>query len=60
MTYIIAGATGTTGSAIARELSKSSKIHLIGRSVEKLSTLADEIDATYSTLDLTNPMPTKA
>ena len=59
MTYIIAGATGTIGSAIARELSKNNKIHLIGRSVEKLSTLANEIDATYSTLDLTNPIPTK-
>ena len=59
MTYIIAGATGTTGSSIARELSKSNKIHLIGRNAEKLSTLADEIGATYSTLDLNNPMPTK-
>ena len=59
MTYIIAVATGTTGTSIARELSKSNKRHLIGRNAEKLSTLADEIGATYSTLDLINPMPTK-
>ena len=31
MTYIIAGATGTTGRAIATELARTNKVHLIGR-----------------------------
>ena len=59
MTYIIAGATGTTGISIAKELSKSNQVHLIGRDSEKLNLLASEIGATYSLLDLNNPIPTK-
>ena len=59
MTYIIAGATGTTGISIAKELSKSNQVHLIGRDPEKLNLLASEIGATYSLLDLNNPIPTK-
>ena len=59
MTYIIAGATGTTGIYIAKELSKSNQVHLIGRDSEKLNLLASEIGATYSLLDLNNPIPTK-
>ena len=34
--YIIAGSTGTLGSAIASELSKDEDIFLIGRDEEKL------------------------
>ena len=31
MTYIIAGATGTTGKAIATEIAKTDTVHIIGR-----------------------------
>ena len=59
MTYIIAGATGVTGQAIAKELSINNDVHLIGRDEEKLSLLSDEIKAPYSVIDLENPLPIK-
>jgi 3-oxoacyl-[acyl-carrier protein] reductase len=59
MTYIIAGATGTTGKAIAKELSQTKNVHLIGRDDLQLKQLSDELNATYSLIDLDNPIDTK-
>ena len=59
MTYIIAGATGVTGSAIVRDLSKTESVHIIGRNESSLKILADETGSTYSLIDLENPIPTK-
>ena len=59
MTYIIAGATGVTGQAIAKELSINNDVHLIGRDEEKLSLLSDEIKAPYSVINLENTLPIK-
>ena len=59
MTYIIAGATGVTGQAIAKELSINNDVHLIGRDEEKLSLLSDEIKSPYSVIDLENTLPIK-
>jgi len=59
MTYIIAGATGVTGSAIARDLSKTESVHLIGRNESSLQSLAEETGSTYSLIDIENPIPTK-
>tara|TARA_B100000902_G_scaffold40928_1_gene48543 strand:- start:94 stop:804 length:711 start_codon:yes stop_codon:yes gene_type:complete len=59
MTYIIAGATGTTGKAISRELAKTNNVHLMGRDEEKLNDLAGEIDAPYTVIDLDNPVTPK-
>ena len=39
MVYIIAGASGVLGSAIAEDLSKSNEIFLIGRDKEKIVTI---------------------
>ena len=59
MTYVIAGATGVTGQAIAKELSINNDVHIIGRDEEKLSLLSDEIKAPYSVIDLENTLPIK-
>ena len=59
MTYIIAGATGVTGQAIAKELSINNDVHIIGKDEEKLSLLSDEIKAPYSVIDLENTLPIK-
>jgi len=59
MTYIIAGATGTTGMAIAKEISKTEPVHLIGRDEYNLKILAGEIKATYSLINIENPIPVK-
>ena len=59
MTYIIAGATGVTGNAIAKDLSKSESVHLIGRNETSLKALAEETGSTYSLIDIENPIPTK-
>ena len=59
MTYIIAGATGVTGQAIAKELSINNDVHLIGRDEDKLSLLSDEIKSPYSVIDLENTLPIK-
>ena len=59
MTYIIAGATGTTGRAIATELARTDKVHLIGRDESALKELADNLDSSYSLIDIENPIPVK-
>ena len=59
MTYIIAGATGTTGKAIAKELSQTETVHLIGRDELQLKQLSAELNATYGLIDLDNPVDTK-
>ena len=59
MTYIIAGATGTTGRAVATELARTDKVHLIGRDESALKELADNLDSSYSLIDIENPIPVK-
>ena len=59
MTYIIAGATGTTGRAIATELASTDKVHLIGRDESALIELADNLNSSYSLIDIENPIPVK-
>ena len=59
MTYIIAGATGTTGKAIATEISKTDTVHIIGRNEAGLKELSEKIGSTYSLIDIQNPIPTK-
>ena len=50
--YIIAGSTGTLGSAITEELSKSEDIFIIGRDEEKLKVQANKYNCNYQVLDL--------
>ena len=45
--YIIAGSTGTLGSAIAGELSKSDDIFLIGRDELKLKEQSEKYNCKY-------------
>ena len=52
--YIIAGSTGTLGSAIASELSKDNDVFLIGRDEEKLKKQASKHSCGYEVLDLTD------
>ena len=52
--YIIAGSTGTLGSAIASELAKDGDIFLIGRDEEKLKEQASKHNCAYEVVDLTN------
>ena len=52
--YIIAGSTGTIGSAIVRELVKNHEIFLIGRDKSKLKTQADKYSCKYEVIDLKN------
>ncbi len=52
--YIIAGSTGTLGSAIVDALSKDNEIFLIGRDEEKLKEQASAINADYQVIDLNN------
>ena len=59
MTYIIAGATGITGRAIATELARTDKVHLIGRDESALIELADNLNSTYSLINIENPIPVK-
>ena len=40
--YIIAGSTGTLGSAVTEELSKTDDIFIIGRDNDKLKTQANK------------------
>jgi NAD(P)-dependent dehydrogenase (short-subunit alcohol dehydrogenase family) len=52
---VIFGATGGIGSAIARRLNKKGYgLHLVGRDVSKLKTLAAELDADYTIGDVTD------
>lgn len=52
--YVIAGSTGTLGSAITEELSKNNSIFLIGRDEEKLQNQANKFNCNYEILDLLN------
>ena len=52
--YIIAGSTGTLGSAIAAELAKNHDIFLIGRDESKLKTQSDKYNCKYEVIDLAN------
>jgi 3-oxoacyl-[acyl-carrier protein] reductase len=52
--YVIAGSTGTLGSAITEELSKNNSIFLIGRDAEKLQNQANKFNCNYEVLDLLN------
>ena len=52
--YIIAGSTGTLGSAIAEELAKNHDIFLIGRDESKLKKQADKYNCC---LLYTSPSP---
>jgi short-subunit dehydrogenase len=45
--YIIAGSTGTLGSAIADELSKDHDIFLIGRDEDKLKNKSSKYQCNY-------------
>ena len=53
---IIFGATGHTGQAVARQLvAEGRSVHLVGRDVTALSTLASELRASHSLFDLADP-----
>ena len=52
--YIIAGSTGTLGSAITEELSKTDNIFIIGRDDDKLKNQANKYNCNYQVLDLLN------
>ena len=52
--YIIAGSTGTLGSAISSELSKTDDIFLIGRDELKLKEQSDKYNCKYEVIDLSN------
>jgi len=54
--YIIAGSTGTLGSAIAEELSNYNDIFLIGRDEEKLKEQSSKYNCNYEVIDLSNPL----
>ncbi len=57
MVYIIAGASGVLGSAIAEDLSKDSELFLIGRDKEKIEKMSEKYNCKYSIIDLNNPIP---
>ena len=50
--YIIAGSTGTLGSAVTEELSKTDDIFIIGRDEDKLKVQANKYTCNYQVLDL--------
>ena len=53
MKKLILGATGSIGSALAKKIvSDGGQVHLVGRDDSKLSTLASELDATFTTCDV--------
>ena len=52
--YIIAGSTGTLGTAIDDALSKDNELFLIGRDETKLKEQASAINADYQVIDLNN------
>ena len=50
--FLIYGATGGIGAAVARQLAKAGhKLHLLAREPEALATLADELGATFTAGD---------
>ena len=53
MKKLILGATGSIGSALAKKIvSDGGQVHLVGRDVSKLSALASELYATFTTCDV--------
>ena len=53
MKKLILGATWSIGSALAKKIvSDGGQVHLVGRDVSKLSALASELDATFTTCDV--------
>ena len=53
MTTVILGATGTTGSCLARRLVAAGKsVFLVGRDLERLQALAGELNAGFAAADL--------
>ena len=52
--YIIAGSTGTLGTAIVDALSKDNELFLVGRDEAKLKEQASDINAKYQVIDLNN------
>jgi len=52
--YIIAGSTGTLGSAIVDDLSKSNEIFLIGRDEDKLKEQSSKYNCKFEVIDLSN------
>ena len=51
--YLIFGATGSIGTSLSEQLSKSNKeIHLIGRKEDELESLSAKLDCDYSVLDI--------
>ena len=52
--YIIAGSTGTLGTAIVNSLSKENDLFLVGRDEAKLKEQASAINAKYQVIDLNN------
>jgi NADP-dependent 3-hydroxy acid dehydrogenase YdfG len=55
MSFLICGATGGVGSALARRLRRSGEgVHLVGRNEVKLAALAEEIGATFGVADVTD------
>ena len=53
MKKLIIGATGSIGSALSRKLVKQGKsVHLVGRNEAELSSLAKELDSSYSIADV--------
>lgn len=52
--HVIVGATGGIGSALARRLSATGKVHLIGRDEAKLAALASELGGSHSVADVSD------
>ncbi len=53
---LIYGGSGSIGSATARLLSQRGyQIHLVGRNEQRLSSVADEVDASYTVGDINEP-----
>ena len=54
--YIIAGSTGSLGTAIVNAMAKDNELFLIGRDEAKLSEQASSINANYQVIDLNNTL----
>ena len=52
MKKLILGATGSIGSSLAKIVNDGGEVHLAGRDETRLSNLAKEINATYTTCDV--------
>ena len=53
MKKVILGATGSIGSSLAKKLIESGdQVHLVGRDEESISSLANELDSSYTTCDV--------